>query len=499
MSAAIVMLPVLVPLAAAILSMPFTGAQRAQRAMSIGASALLVAIAAWLAAVTARGEILVLALGGWPPHVGIVWVADTLTAVMLLCAAIVSGAAAAYAPLSLRGPREARYFYPLQQLMMTGVNGSLVTGDLFNLFVFFEIMLLASFALITLGTENRRLRSAVAYVALNLVASALFLGGVGAVYGAIGTVNLAEIALRARAGSAPGVLWAAATLVLVVFMLKTALAPLFFWLPDAYPEASPVVNGLFAGLLTKVGVYTLFRTVPLIGAAAPAGLRAALLAIAAATMLIGVVGALGRKTIRGILSFHIISQVGYMILGLALWSPIAVAAGLFHTMHNMLAKTALVFAGGIAEDIGGSGKLGDVRGIARTHPWVAVAFLVPALSLAGLPPLSGFWGKLFLVIAGFRERAFVATTISLIVGLLTLASMLKIYSATFWGDVEGQRAPEVGHDRGALSATLLLAVLTVAMGLAAGPVFAALEHTAAALLDASPYMDAVLGAPKDRR
>lgn len=490
------MLPVLIPLLAAIVLMPFTGRSHVQRGVSLGAGALLLGVAALLNGLTARGEILVLTIGGWRPHVGVVWVTDALSSLMLLFAAIVSCAATAYAPSSLRGPRERRYFYPLQQFMMVGVDGSLVTGDLFNLFVFFEIMLLSSFALLSLGTRPQGHPQVGAYVVVNLVTSALFVGGAGAVYGTAGTMNLAELAVRAREGSLPGAFWAAAALVLVVFMLKTALAPLFVWLPDAYPEGSAAVNGLFAGLLTKVGLYTLYRAVPLLGAAS-SGLFKALLVIAAVTMLLGVIGALGRKTIRGVLSFHIVSQVGYMIFGLALATPTGLAAGLFHTIHNMLAKTALVFAGGLAEGIGGSDELGKVRGVARSHPWIAAGFLVPALSLAGLPPLSGFWGKLFLAVAGFRAGAYLTTTIALAVGLLTLASMLKIYNAAFWGDVEGQRAPKVGRARGALSATLSLAALTVVLGLLAGPVFAHLERTATALLDSTPYLEAVLGARAD--
>lgn len=493
MSSAWVAAAVWVPLLAAVLLLALTGKPRAQRALSLGAAAFTLLIAALILAATRRGEILVVELGGWSPHLGIVWVADALAALLLSSASVVSGAALLYSPASLRGPREARYFCPLVQLMMVGVNGSLLTGDLFNLFVFFEVMLLASFALLALGARPGGARPAIAYVVVNLVASALFLGGVGAIYGATGTVNLALLAIHLRAASPPDVLWPAAALVLVVFMLKAALAPLFLWLPDAYPEASPVVNGLFAGLLTKVGIYTLFRVVPLMGAAAPDGLRSALLVIAGATMLIGVVGALGRSTIRGILSFHIVSQVGYMIFGLALLSPMALAAGLFHTAHNMIAKTALILAGGIAESVGGSGKLGEVRGLSRSHPWVAVAFLVPALSLSGLPPLSGFWGKLWLVIAGVRGGAYLVAGLSLAVGLLTLASMLKIYSATFWGEVAGQRAPEAGHDRGALGATLSLGAVTILLGILVGPVFAHLERTAAALLQVTPYVEAVLG------
>lgn len=492
MNAAIVVVPVLLPLLTAVLLILLSGRPRLERWTSLASGGLLLATALWITARTSRGAILVLALGGWSPRVGVVWVTDSLSALMLLVASIVAMAALAYAPGSLRGAREQRCFYPLHQLMMAGVNGSLVTGDLFNLFVFFELMLLSSFALLALGTRAAGRQHALAYVVINLVASAVLLGGVGAVYGTAGTVNMAELAVRVREGGLPSSFWGAGALVIVVFMVKAALAPVFFWLPDAYPEASAVVNGLFAGLLTKVGVYALFRTVPLLDAAAPGGLRPALLVIAAATMVIGVVGALGRSTMRGILSFHIVSQVGYMIFGLALFTPLAVAAGLFHTIHNMIAKTALVFAGGIAEGIGGSGALGHARGLARTHPWVAAGFFVPAMSLAGLPPLSGFWGKLLLVVAGFRAGAVVVTTLSLVVGLLTLASMLKIWTAVFWGAPTGQRAPAVGGDRGMLSATLGLGALTVILGVMAAPIFAHLERTATALLEVTPYVDAVL-------
>ncbi|AUX42061.1 cation:proton antiporter [Sorangium cellulosum] len=493
MNAAIVAIPVLLPLFTAVLLALISGRPRLERWLSLASSILLCATALVITARTTRGAILVLAIGSWSPRVGIVWVTDSLAALMLLFAAIVAVAALAYAPGSLRGARERRYFYPLQQLMMAGVNGSLVTGDLFNLFVFFELMLLSSFALLALGTRAAGFQHTLAYVVMNLVASALLLGGVGAVYGTAGTVNMAELAVRVREGDLPVAFWGAEALVIVVFMVKAALAPVFFWLPDAYPEASVVVNGLFAGLLTKVGVYTLFRSVPLLCAAGPGGLRPALLVIAAATMIIGVVGALGRSTIRGVLSFHIVSQVGYMIFGLALFTPLAVAAGLFHTIHNMVAKTALIFAGGIAERIGRSGKLFHVRGLARTHPFVAAGFFVPAMSLAGLPPLSGFWGKLLLVVAGFRAGAFLVTTVSLVVGLLTLASMLKIWSAVFWGEPIGQRMPRVGRDRGMVSATLGLGALTVLLGVAVAPIFAHLERTAATLLEVTPYVDAVLG------
>ncbi|CAN5216144.1 Na+/H+ antiporter subunit D [soil metagenome] len=487
--------PVILPLLTAILLMAFGGRKQVQHAIAMISGALLLAVVGLITLRTAGGEILTLPLGSWDPRVGIIWVADRLAAIMLALAAIVSFAMLVYTPASQRDERESRYFYPLHQLLMAGVNGSFMTGDFFNLFVFFEVMLLASFSLLSLGSRPRQLRKAFPYVLVNLVASALFLGGVGAIYGTAGTVNMAELSRRVAADGLPPAFWGAITLVLVVFAIKTALVPVFFWLPDSYPEAPIAISGLFAGLLTKVGVYTLFRTVPLIGGSEPGRLHAILLFLSAATMLIGVLGALGRNGIREILSFHIVSQVGYMIFGLAVFTPLAVAAGIFYIVHHIIVKTALFFAGGIAERVGGSGSLGAVGGMAGTHPWVAVGFFVPAMALAGLPPFSGFWGKFFLIVAGYRAGAWTATTISLVVGILTLASMLKIWTAVFWGKAEGQREPALGHDPGMVGATLGLAGLSVVIGLLAAPLFAYSQQAAAQLLAVSPYVTAVLGEP----
>lgn len=488
----IVAAPVLLPLLSAVLLMLWHGRPAAQQRVALASGALLLGLAGALLWATAGGEVLVLPLGAWHPRVGIVWVIDSLAAIMLALAAVTSFAMLLYAPGGLRG-REAPYFYPLHQFLLVGVNGSFVTGDLFNLFVFFEIMLLSSFVLISLGARPRQLGQSFPYVLVNLVASALLLGGVGAVYGSLGTVNLAELARRVEAGAATPVFWAAMALVLLVFAIKAALAPVFFWLPDSYPEAPLPISALFAGLLTKVGVYTLFRSVPLVSGGEAGVLQALLVAVAAFTMLLGVLGALGRNQIREILSFHIVSQVGYMVLGIALFTPLAVAAGIFYVVHHIIVKTALFFAGGMAERVGGSGGLGAVRGLAKTHPWVAAGFFVPAMALAGLPPFSGFWGKFFLIVGGFQAGAWAATTIAIVVGLLTLASMLKIWTATFWGEPAGQREPARGRDRGMLAGTLSLAALSVLIGLAAAPLFAYSERAAAQLLAVSPYVDAVLG------
>ncbi len=491
----LLVLPVLVPLLSAVVLMALDGRSWAARWVSLGS-----ALGTFLAAVvllvhTAGGEIATLSLGHWGAGLGIVWVVDGLSAILLTLSGLVFLATVIYAPGGLRDEGESRHFWALLQFLAVGVNGSFLTADFFNLFVFFEIMLLTSFVLMCLGGRDRQLERAFPYVAVNLVGSLIFLAGVGALYGVAGTVNMAELSHRLAAGTVGDGVWPALTLILFVFGIKAALVPVFFWLPDSYPEAPIPVSALFAGLLTKVGVYAFFRVVPLISVDGPGIVQPVLLIVAAATMLVGVLGALGRSEIRSILSFHVISQVGYMVFGLALYTPLAVAAGIFYIVHHIVVKTALFFAGGMAERMGESGVLGRVRGVAATHPWVAVGFFVPAMALAGLPPFSGFWGKFFLILGGLEAEAWIATGVAILVGLLTLASMLKIWVATFWGPVQGMVVPARGRDPGMLGATLGLAALSVAIGLGAPQVLNLSERAADQLLEVRPYVEAVRGSP----
>ncbi len=487
--------PVLISLMTAVVLLALNHRPGTQRIVSIVSHLLLVASAVGLLVPTLAGEVLVLTLGNWAPSVGITWVADGLSAVMVFFALITSLLVLIYSEGTFdEGDGVRNYFHPLHHLLLAGVCGSFLTGDFFNLFVFFEIMLLASFAMISLGARPRQLNLTFPYVLVNLVGSTLLLGGIGAVYGTVGTVNMAEVSLAIQTQELPAAFWAGVGLILLVFATKAALLPLFFWLPDAYPIAPIAVNALFASLLSKVGVYTLFRSVPLITGGEVGVIQAVLVVVGAATMLIGVLGALGRSGIRDILSFHIVSQVGYMVFGLAVFTPLAVAAGLFYTVHNIIVKTGLIMAGGIAERMGGSQKLGVIKGVARTHPWVAAAFFICAVALAGLPPFSGFWGKFFLAVAGYQAGMYAATTIAIVVGLLTLSSMLKIWLSVFWGEPSGNKEPAFGNSKGMLVPTLVLAGIAVVMGFGGGPIMHYSMVVAENLLAVTPYVDGVMQA-----
>lgn len=487
-AAALLLLPIALPAVAGLLMAALPGRARLHQGLALGVAAGLCVAAAALVVATVDGAVLVLRLGGWHPHVGIAWAADGLAAIMLALAAVSALAATLSLPGSL-GLEEERWLRPLLMALLAGVNASFLTADLFNLFVCFELMLLASFALIALGGGRERLRGALPYVLINVVASGLFLAGVGAVYGTIGTVNLAELSARVADG-APPAFWAAMALVLAVFAIKAALAPVFTWLPDSYPGAGIAVSALFAGLLTKVGVYALLRVVPLVGG--DGVIQAVLLPIAAATMLLGVLGAFGRDTIRGILSFHVVSQVGYMVFGLALATPFALAAAIVYVIHHIVVKTALFLAGGVFERQAGTGALKAMAGLAHGRPWLAAAFFIAAMALAGMPPFSGFWGKLFLIMAGLEARAWVATGIAVAVGLLTLGSMLKIWAGIAWHEREGE-APAPRADRGMVAGAMLLVALSIAIGLAASPLLAHARRVADQLATGDAYRTAILG------
>jgi multicomponent Na+:H+ antiporter subunit D len=492
-------LPVLLPFATAVLLPLMTQRFERQRALSLISGLLLLGASVVLFEASGGGRVLTLNVSGWSPSVGITWVVDRLSALMLILTSILSLASIAYAPRRFDGPAAQRFYFTLHQFLLVGVNGSFITGDLFNLFVFFEIMLLASFVQLTLDSRRENHRDLVPYVLVNLGASMLLLLGVGMIYAGAGTVNLAAISRLTETTPLGGVFWMGLSLTLFVIAVKAAVAPVFSWLPDSYPAAPLVVSAFFAGVLTKVGVYVLYRVVPLVHFPLEDLVVQIILVVSLVTMLLGVLGALGSSSIRAILSFHIISQVGYMVLALGLMTASSLAAGILYIGHYMLVKTALFFAGGAAERIGSCRTTEEGGGLIMTHPFLAWGFFVPAMALAGMPPLSGFWGKFFLIKEALLVEAWWSAGISLVVSLLTLASMMKIWNAFFWrksADDQVIAAPKPLH-RGAKAAILGLATLSVVIGLAVAPLHQAAQSIAGHLLATKPYTEAVLGVPAE--
>ena len=487
--------PILIPLLAGALSLVGWRSHTVQRALAVlGSGALLVAGVILLHTVQTEG-IQTLQVGAWPAPFGIVLVADSLAALMVLLTGITGFAAACFSLPSTSRQMERSGYYALLHVLLAGVAGAFLTGDVFNLFVWFEIMLLASFALLALGGERAQMAGALKYVVLNLISSALFLSAIGLLYGLAGTLNMADLAVKLPQLDSPERVTVIATLFMVSFGIKAAAFPLFFWLPASYHTPPVAVSALFAGLLTKVGVYALYRFFTLIFTQDVAYTHEILKWAALATMLSGVLGAAAQFEFRRILSFHIVSQIGYMILGLALFTPLALAGGVFYLAHHIIVKANLFFISGATYHLRGSHDLKRLGGLWKSHPGLGLLFLIPALSLAGLPPLSGFWAKFILVKAGVDIDAWLVVAVALLTGLLTLYSMMKIWMEAFWKATPestkidpGARVPPV-----MLGVIASLAGLTLLIGFAAEPVWQLAEGAAAELLDSSAYIQAVLG------
>lgn len=497
MTAAVVHLPVvapvLVPLATVILCLLAGARPRLIQPLSLAGAFLLAAVGLLLVQVVDRDGILVSQMSGWAAPYGISLVVDRLSAAMVAITGIIASATVVYALAHDTDPARGRDFHLLVHGLLVGVGGAFVTGDVFNLYVWFEVLLVGAFALIVLGGGRRRVAGTVVYLFLNLLATLLFLVAAGLVYGAAGTLNMAGLAHQFAAGSAPPGVQAALVLMLVAFSIKAALFPVFGWLPASYHVAWAPVSALFAGLLTKVGVYALIRLVTLLWPQAGV-VHEVLLWIACATMLIGVLGAAAQTEVRRILSFHIVSQVGYMVLGLALATPLALAGAVFYLIHHIIVKANLFFIGGIAARLTGSERLPAMGGLYARAPWLALLFAIPALSLAGIPPLSGFWAKFMLVRASLDGGEWVAAVVALVTGIVTLLSMSKIWNEAFLKAHPGGGSAirPVRRQGPALWAAAGLAAITVLIGIGAGPVMDYAIAAAAQLADPGQYIRAVL-------
>ncbi|MFP5022894.1 Na+/H+ antiporter subunit D [Pseudonocardia phyllosphaerae] len=503
---ALVALPVLLPMLGAALSV-LVGRQAAlQRAIGVVALAAVVVVAAVLLVAADRNGPIVAELGGRAAPVGIVLVADRLSALLLLISTVVTLAVLLYAidqRIADYGRETASTtFHPIFLLLSTGVSLAYLTGDLFTLFVAFEIMLASSYVLITRRTTAPRIRSGMTYVIVSLMSSLLFLTAVGLVYAATGTVNLADLA--GRVGELPpGLATVLALLLVVVFGIKAAIVPLHFWLPDSYPNAPAPVTALFAGLLTKVGIYALVRTQTLVFPQENPSLL--LLIVAAVTMVVGALGAVAQDDLNRLLSFLLVSHIGFMLFGLAVYTPAGVAGTALYVVHHITVQATLFLVSGLITRRTGTVSIEQMGGLARSSPGLALLFAIPAITLAGLPPTSGFVAKLALLQAG--AGAGLATRI--VAGIVVLASLLTLYAVArvwvrvFWGTPKEPLPDDDPDDelvvgtarsaRGMYWAASSLVAVSVLIALAAGPLSTITARAGEDLLGRDGYRVAVLG------
>ena len=484
-------LPIIVPMATAAIMLLAPRRPVLLRWIGLaGAIALLASTVAVFDRVNSGG-IQVLQISGWPAPFGITLVADLLSALLLVAVGIVAVAVGGAAFAGVDPRREAFGYHPLIQILLMGVSGAFLTGDFFNLYVWFEVMLVASFVLMALHRNRAQLEAAFKYVTINLIASSIFLTALGLLYGVTGTLNMAELARTWPTVQSTGMDAVLAVLLVVAFSIKAGLFPLFFWLPASYHTPPAPVGAVFAGLLTKVGVYALLRIFTLLFNGGPALLPTMLLAMSAATMVIGLVAAQRERDFRRILSFNLVGHIGYTTASLALVTPAALAGAIFYVLHHIIVITNLFLVSGVLLRLRRTTDMKSLGGFYASQPLFSVIAMVPIFSLAGVPPLSGFLGKLAILDGAFAAGAYWVGGVVLVVGLLTLLSMGRTWSEAFW-------QPATEPDRTTPGTPLLvvisgLSLVTLAISWLAGPLFDITLRAAHQLLQRDDYIRVVLG------
>lgn len=487
----LLVLPILVPLGTAAVLMLAPRRPLLQRWISLaGALSLLAASITVFVRVNAGG-VQALQIGNWPAPFGITLVADLMSAILVVAVGVVGAAISGVAFAGVDPQREAFGYHPLIHILLMGVAGAFLTGDLFNLYVWFEVMLVASFVLMAQHRTRPQVDAAFKYVAINLISSSIFLTALGLLYGATGTLNMADLAQQWPTLSTPTVDSVLAILFLIAFSIKAGLFPLFFWLPASYHTPPAPIGALFAGLLTKVGVYALIRVFTLLFHGAPPRLFTLLIVMSAATMVIGLIASLTERDFRRVLAFNLVGHIGYTTASLGLLSQAALAGAIFYVLHHILVITNLYLVSGVFLRLRRTTELAALGGMYRQQPVFAMLAMIPIFSLAGVPPLSGFLGKLAIVEGAFDADAYLVGGLVLGAGLLTLLSMARTWGGVFW-------APPAGPDMLSPGAPLLviiaaLSVLTIGMTVFAEPFYDLTIRSAHQLLDRNEYVRAVLG------
>ena len=485
-------LPILVPLATAAVLMLAAKRPGPQRWIAMTGTVLQLASAIAIFVRVNGSGVQVLQISAWPAPFGITLVADLLAAILVVAVGVVGTAIAAVAFSGVDPRREAFGYHPLVQILLMGVAGAFLTGDFFNLYVWFEVMLVASFVLMALNRTRAQMEAAFKYVTINLIASSIFLTALGLLYGTTGTLNMAELARVWPTVATPGVHTVLAVLFLVAFSVKAGLFPLFFWLPASYHTPPAAIGAVFAGLLTKVGVYALIRVFTLLFHSGSPAVVALLLAMSSATMVIGLVAALTERDFRRVLAFNLVGHIGYTTASLSLLTPAALAGAIFYVLHHIVVITNLYLVSGVMLRLRRTTEMSGLGGLYRDQPLFAVLAMIPIFSLAGVPPLSGFLGKLAIVEGTFAAGAHWVGGLVLVVGLLTLLSMARVWSDSFWvpaGEAQDLASPGAPL----LAAIAALSLVTVAMTVAAEPLFELASRGAHQLLQRDEYVRAVLG------
>lgn len=495
-----ILAPIIVHFITAILLLCFWQKVLTQKIISIIGNSIAFILCIRVFEMTLNNGHLVLQAGNWNAPFGITFIADTFSAIMVLLTGFVSLAVGIYSTSALNISRiKFGYFFTFHLLIM-GLIGAFIAGDIFNLYVWFEVVIISSFILLTVGGKKMQMEGAIKYVTMNILASSIFLTAIGILYGITGSLNIADIALKIQAVENKGLVTVTSLLFFVGFGIKSAIFPLYFWLPSSYHTPPSAIAAIFGGLLTKMGVYALFRVFTIMFE--PDYFTIVLFTvISILTMLTGALGTINKRNIRRVLSYLIVCHIGYLIAGLSLYTELAFAAVVFYLIHDVIVKSNMFMITGIIVKIRESVDMTRLGGLLKDYPKLSILIALVFFSLVGIPPLSGFWPKILLFKESFENGQFILLLTLIMASFVTLFVVMRMWMEVFWKESPKPLTDDIDHFApmplsgkiGLLSPIVFLTCVSLFIGFNANRVMEVSQKAAYELKHKEIYIEAVLG------
>ncbi len=469
-----------------------------QRFISLCGHVFTLALALQLFNKTWKAGILTMQAGGWKAPFGITFVSDTFSATLVVLTAIAGLAVGIFSVVGVSKARMQFGYFAISHFLLMGLNGAFLTGDIFNLYVWFEIVIISSFVLMTLGGKKPQMEGAIKYVTMNMLASTIFLTAIAILYGLTGTLNMADLSVKVATIEKQELVNVTALLFFIGFGIKSAVFPLYFWLPSSYHTPPAAIAATFGGLLTKMGIYAMLRTFTLIFIPDPF-MQNVLITCAILTMFTGAMGALNKTSIRRMFSYLIVCHIGYLIGGLGLHSQVALTGVIFYLIHDIVIKTNLFLSSGLIHKIRGSTDIRRLGGLYADYPKLSLLMAIIFFSLVGIPPLSGFWPKIDLFKASLDANAYVLLAAYIMASFFTLYIIAKMWSEVFWKPLPKRVEDLNDFDKLPFFKQAMLvfpviglALVSLYIGLGAEKIYTISERIAANMIDTDYYIRAVL-------
>lgn len=494
--------PIIIQLFVAITTLFLWKNINAQRIVSVFGGVLALIASVLLFVKVYNQGILIMNAANWEAPFGIVFVADLFSSTMVLLACISGLSVSIFSTIAISKQRLQFGYIPIYHFLVMGLCGAFLTGDIFNLYVWFEVIIISSFVLLTLGGRKAQLEGAVKYMAMNILASMIFLTGIGILYGLTGSLNMADLSIKVAAVENRNLVNLTAIFFIIGFGIKSAVFPLYFWLPSSYHTPPSAVAAIFGGLLTKVGIYALFRVFTLIFVPDDF-IKNLFMVIAVLTIITGALGAVLKTNIRRMFSYLIVCHIGFILGGLSMFTEIALIGAIFYLIHDIMVKTNLFLVSGLLRTIsGGTMQMERMGGLYSGYPKITLLSALVLFSLVGFPPLSGFWPKIFLFEASFFEQNYIFTVALILGSFATLYVIARLWIEVFWKPVPVEEESRFGKDferftkYGKIALILpigFLLLFSLYIGFFAEHILILVKQISQQMLDTGPYIKAVLG------